>query len=658
MKGSFYLKLAWTNLRNNKNTYFPYLLSCSTIIALYYILNAIERSVRVSEFFGMRTIAEILLFSVTIIGFLSFVLVFYTNSFLMKRRKKELGLYSILGMEKRHVACVLFYETAIIGALSIVAGLLSGVLFSQAIYLLLMNIIGAGVSVQLGISFPAIGAAIVLFTAAFFVVMCYNIAQIHLANPISLMQGGRQGEKEPKANWLIAIIGFITLGAGYYFALTVESLMDVLGIFFISVLLVIIGTYCLFTSGSIMALRFLRRNKHFYYKPNHFISVSGMLYRMKQNAVGLATICILSTCVMVTLSSTVCLYVGEEDVLKNRYPRQVATSFAGLSETSEALQQILAKEAEAAGVEIVNEESYYISSFYAHRSENSFMGNLDVPNLDFYQMMVLDVGSYNSLTGNSYQLSPGEILLYLEGNAIEDSITIYGESLKIKGKIEKPIFIGDNFSISHSGIIVMPTVDDIIELRKKNNPNEEIPVWFNLNFDVDGGDDKTKMEFVSSFKSAAYRGLERPGSVTNIFEDRQDFREVYGSLFFIGIFFALLFTMAAVLIIYYKQISEGFDDHDRFQIMQKVGMGKQEVKSTIQSQVLLVFFLPLFMAFLHISVAFPVLDKILQIMALKNTSLFAVCTLCVIMSFAVVYFIVYQATARTYYHLIESEKRS
>ena len=360
MSSSIYMRLALTNLRNNRKTYLPYILTAALTVMMYYIINALGRSSSIPDDSALHSCLGI---ASNIMVVFAVIFLFYTNSFLIKRRKKELGVYNILGMGKRHIAKMLCVETLLTGVVSIGAGLVFGLIFSRLMYLVLLKIVHYDVRMSFEVSAPALIAALVLFLIIFAMTLAYNLLQIRHAKPVELLRGSSQGEKEPKTRWVLTIFGVIMLGIGYYIALTTESPLAALQLFFVAVVCVILGTYSLFVAGSIALLKALRRRKNFYYKPNHFTSVSGMIYRMKQNGVGLANICILSTMVLVIISSTVSLYVGMEDVLSARFSREFSVTITpGASEQEEELQNLIDRVAEEHGVEQTNELAYHEGS--------------------------------------------------------------------------------------------------------------------------------------------------------------------------------------------------------------------------------------------------------------------------------------------------------
>ncbi len=656
MNKHIYSKLAINNIKKNKNTYFPYILSSTVMISLFYILHAVAEQVGIGEFYGDHSMAIILNLGVYIAGGFSIIFIFYTNSFLIKRRKKELGLYSVLGMEKKHIGKVLFFEVVYSGGFSLVIGILSGVLLGRLMFALLLNILNLNTTIKFIISGGSIMVTVILFLLTFGLVMFFNLMKIHTTNPIDLIRGNKEGEKEPKSNWLAAAVGFICLGIGYYLALTVDNPIQSINKFFIAVIFVIVATYLLFMSGSITILKILRKNKKFYYNKKHFIAVSSMIYRMKQNAVGLANICILSTAVLLVLSTTISLYVGMEDIMRTRFPYDVSTNYVYEGQDSEEIEKAVLKHVEKNNLTINDSSKYYIVSTVGDRKENAFVSREDfeLKNIDsLYEISIITLPDYNVNEDKNEILDNGEVLIWTNVSDFNyKTLDLYDVEFTVKNKLESIDFI-NSLGLINAVKIVVPDFETMEKLSAKFSEKEEgiASIYYEYDFDLEGSMDN-KIEFSSTLRNELNQSVERVATVENIYTSRQDFLSIYGSLLFIGLFLGTFFMIATVLIIYYKQISEGYDDHDRFNIMQNVGMSKDEVKEAIKSQVMIVFFLPLLMAILHIVIAFPMVSKILAILNLTNIKLFLIFTGVVILIFTIVYGIVFRLTAKVYYKLV------
>ncbi|ADL50674.1 FtsX-like permease family protein [Clostridium cellulovorans] len=647
MNKLFYPKLAVTNIKKNSKTYLPFIITCICTIAMFYIMHALSINKGLDGASGSASVKILLFLGTIVIGIFSAIFLFYTNSFLIKRRKKEIGLYNVLGLEKKHIAKVMFFECMYTSVISLVVGLIAGIILNKLMFLLLLKLLKFEVAFGFYVSVPSIIKTLILFIGIFSLNLLSNLFQIKMSKPIELLKGAEHGEKEPKTKWIITIIGVIALVAGYTIALKVKAPIAALKLFFGAVLLVMLGTYALFTAGSIAVLKLLRKNKKFYYKTSNFISVSGMMYRMKQNAVGLANICILSTAVLVMLSTTVALYVGMEDVIRTRFPRNLVMNASQIQEAqAQKIDKILDTEAKNNNIAIENKLNYWENSFPVIKKNGKFLltGEEDMSST-VCVIVAIPISDYNRITGKNITLANDEALSFSKVKDYDkNSITIENKTLKIKEALDKPIQ-GLEYGIEDMVDTYVLFVNNIDSIGKENNKKYSIGV------DIQG----TDKEIITLSNKLSEKLSEN--NITTYIDSsagsREDFFMVYGGLFFLGIFLGTLFLMATVLIIYYKQISEGYDDKNRFEIMQKVGMGKDEIKKTIRRQVLMVFFLPLVFAMIHIAFAFPMITKLLAVLNLKNVSLFMISTIATILVFAVIYAIVFSLTARTYYKIVE-----
>lgn len=628
---------------------------------MFYMMHFISGNPGLKKMSGGDALMIILNLGNYVIGIFSVIFLFYTNSFLIKRRKKEFGLFNILGMEKKHIITIIVWETFFVTVISLFIGLISGAVIGKLMFLLLNNILHFAVPFTYFVSIKSMGMTAVLFIGIFVLTLLNNLRQIHLAKPIELLRGGQVGEREPKTKWFLVLIGVATLAYGYYIALVTESPLAAINKFFLAVLLVIVGTYALFTAGTIALLKLLRKNKGFYYQTKHFISVSGMIYRMKQNAVGLANICILSTMVLVMLSTTVSLYIGMEDVLKTRYPKEIDVTANNLSkEASQSVEKMIKEEAEKYQVKLKDPVSYRSASFPAVRKGNTFTTNEDTLKsfTDISIIGLIPLDEFNKLEKQSFTLEDNEVLLYtLKGKPIKNSIIIAGQNFQIKQQLKDLKISGDSSTnasaaLTDSYFVVVKDEDTIKSLY----PAEDLDAvkWKDLSyfygFDVDGNA-KDEIALTKALNKKLNKASIE-GNAEGREEAKESFYSLYGGLFFLGLFLGTLFIMATVLIMYYKQISEGYDDKERFAIMQKVGLSKEEIKKSIKSQVLIVFFLPLAAAVIHIAFAFKVITKLLALLNLTNVGLFAICTAATILIFAMFYALVYSLTAREYYKIV------
>ncbi|WFA09327.1 ABC transporter permease [Tissierella sp. Yu-01] len=656
MNKGFYPKLALNNIKKNSKAYIPYLLTCIGTIMMFYnmcYLVVVKDMGHISDSGSLR---YMLFLGAIIIGIFSVIFLFYTNSFLIKQRKKEFGLFNILGMEKRHIAKIMFYETLLIAGISLVVGMLGGILLSKLMILLLFKILKFEVVFGFEIPTIAIMATIALFGGIFILNLIFNILQVHQSNPIELLNGSNVGEREPKTRWLSTIVGVFSLGIGYYLALSTENAIVALNVFFIAVMFVMLGTHSLFKAGSIALLKTLRKNKRYYYKTNHFISVSGMIYRMKKNAAGLANICILSTAVIITLSTTVSLYVGMEDLLRTRFPRNIELSASNISdEMAERIDDIVEEQISKGNYSTENAIRYRSMGFVTSQ-ENSSFTKADDKSYTSNKLALLGFitqEDYNKLENTEVALEEGEVLLYtLRGDIPGDKITLNDYELDIRERLSTFVHEGEASDVlSKSYYIVVDSLSTIEKIYSSLEGNSNMPeLSYYYGFDVKG-DGETQIKLTTSLKSAL-SNTDTGIRVEGVENNRASFYTIYGGLFFLGLFIGLLFIMATVLIIYYKQMVEGFDDKGRFEIMQKVGMSHREIKESIHTQVLTVFFLPLIASIIHIGFAFKMVTKLLAIFNLTNISLFALYTAITIVVFALFYGLVYLLTARTYYKIV------
>jgi putative ABC transport system permease protein len=661
MNKLFYAKLAAVNIKKNGRIYTPYILTCIFTVAMFYILLFISLNKGISEMPGAIYISTLMMLGTIVIGIFSVIILLYTNSFLMKRRKKEIGLYNILGMGKNHIARVLSVEIMYVALISIIAGLFAGILLSKLMLALLLKMLLFRIPFGFEVSPAAVIITAALFAGIFLLTLLLNLGRIHISKPIELLYGGNVGEKEPKTKWLLAVIGFLTLGAGYTIALTIKNPLSALQLFFFAVILVIIGTYCLFTSGSIALLKALRSNKKYYYKPKHFTSVSGMLYRMKQNAVGLANICILSTMVLVMLSTTVSLYLGMNDALRNRFPRNIEiTSDHITQEQSDAVAMKADALLKSSGIAVNNVSRYRYKVFACSESGSQLAMTSEYASGYSKDLVVyfIPLADYNALQGTSEVLSGGELLAYApNADFHEENITFGSLKYHVKATL-RSLNVEENFLLStnKSFFFIIPdeqAIKDIYNSWTNGSGTWKEPAYY-FGFDA-AADGSSQIALASQLTNAVSNDDSKKGALINVAsaEGNKDmFLYMYGGLFFLGIFLGALFIMATVIIMYYKQISEGYDDKKRFEIMQKVGLSRDEVKRTIRSQVLTVFFLPLIAAAIHILAAFKMITKLLYILDLTNVRLFAECTLGTFILFAAVYAIVYAMTAKAYYKIV------
>lgn len=657
MRNTFYQKLAAQNIRRNKKNYVPYMLTCICAIAMFFICMSLSGDQTLAQMKGGGSVTQVLFLGTIVVGIFSAVVLFYTNSFLMKRRKQELGLYNVLGMERRHIAIVLLWESVFMYGICLVLGIASGLLFQQLVYLLLLRILQLAAPLQVTLALKPVLYTVVLFLLIFCLLLLNTMLQVRRSQPIALLREANAGEREPKTKWLLTCIGIVSLGAGYAIALTVEKPMQAMYLFFVAVLLVIIGTYCLFTAGSVALLKALRKNKRYYYQQRHFVGVSGMIYRMKQNAVGLASICILSTAVLVMLSSTVSLYLGMEDIIRTRFPRNLAVTVYGVGEAeSERYRSAIGGYLDEQGIGSTDTVEYTSFDTHAVYKNGSFYKTAAGEEMG---LTFITIGEYNRLQNANDTLSDGQAYLYcLHGNIPENTLQFEDLTLQVVKRLESFPLDGIKAAYIYTSLlIVVPDTATIHKLWSTYHYSTTLADTFTYHymFDTDV-DAQTQIQLKGDLATLARETVSEERiavTVESAAESRESMFGLYGSLFFLGLFLGLLFLVATVLIIYYKQVSEGYEDKARYRIMRNVGMSRTQVRRAIRSQVLTVFFIPLLMAVVHIIVAFPVITKLLELLNLFNTTLFFWCTVGCIGAFALVYMLIYNLSARAYYSIVD-----
>lgn len=659
-----YTKLAITNIKNNRQFYFPYLLTGIITVAMFYIMCALESNPGIQSMPGAKNLGLILRLGIGVIGIFAVIFLFYTNSFIIKRRKKELGIYNILGMEKRHIAKILSKEAFFTAIIAIGGGLVTGVLFHKLACMLLYRMIGFNGGITFSFSKKGVMITAILFAIVYLLTYIYDLFQVQLANPIELLQSGNKGEREPKTKAIMAVLGVLCLGTGYFIAITTKNPIKALTLFFVAVILVIIGTYLLFTAGSIALLKILRRNKGYYYQTKHFTSVSGMIYRMKQNAVGLANICILSTMVLVAVSTTVSLYVGIEDIMKERYPKEINISayYDTGAPAEDSIAPIVEKSVKESGRKIRHEEDYLELYFAAIKDQGQY-------SLDKEKVKTAGdrVSGFVVLTREDCkkkyneeipELAENEVALFTIKKTDMDTLVLENRSYHVKEikqfqNTEDFETIADMMDEYYYVIVNdVQDMERLWQLQKDIYQENSSSISRQVRLDIDG-DSEQKKECFENIKTAL--GPEQ-AKARILIDSRQssldEFYQIYGGFLFLGLFLGILFLMITVLIIFYKQISEGYDDKERFSIMEKVGMSNDEVKATIRSQVRTVFFLPILMAAIHVGMAFPMIKRLLSLFGLSNTALFAGCMAGTILVFALIYLLVFLKTSKTYYKIV------
>ena len=648
MNKLFYLKLAFLNIKSNRKIYVPYILSSIFVIMMFYIMSSITSSPITKNSVGSNELVVMLRYGEIIVGMFSVVLIIYVNNFISKKRYKEFGLYNILGLDKKHIGLILFFETLIVALISLFTGNILGVIFSKISELILSSILVISPQAGFYISFSSLIVSVVIFSVSFFLTFMMSLRKIHLAKPIELLNVNNMGEKEPKVKKIKLVIGLLSLISGYAMAVLIDDPTIAFVMFFVAVILVIIGTYFLFETGTIFILKMMKKNKKFYYDKNNFTMISGMLFRMKQNAAGLATICIFSTCMLVAISTTVALYVGIEQGVNETNPHDVIINNYQ-PENNENYDEAIAKVLKDNAINPTSYIDYDYFQFWSTKHENKFgETTVDTEN-EIVRICGYTIETYNQQMKTNYTLEDNEILFLSNLNEQYDNV-ILGDSTYVVKENITTAFDYDRLLRGYSNGAYLIVVSDEIQMLNVCNQLNELgieKIENKIYLNTDASETQINQLVMDT------RELKFDGVAFNLKIDELKSRySLYGSMFFVGIFVGILFLMATVLIIYYKQVQEGYDDAQRFIIMQKVGMSKNEVKKTINKQVLTVFFLPIIVAIVHILFSYKMIYLILTMLNAAGEQVFMISIGVSITLFIVIYSIVYYVTSKIYYDIV------
>lgn len=684
MRAGLYPKLAWDGIRKNKRFYLPYILTCIGMVMMFYIIHYLAAMPTLKDMPGGDTMEMVLGLGTWVVALFAVIFLFYTNSFLMRRRQKEFGLYNMLGMGKNHLSLLLLWENGILFVISMVGGLLGGILLSKMAELFMLMLLGGEVTYTLQIDPGAFGDTWVIFIPVFALIFLKGLIQIRRSSAIALIKSETVGEKPPRANYLLGIFGILILAGAYYIALSIESPLIAMAWFFVAVCMVMIATYLLFISGSVMLCRLLQKNKHYYYKPNHFVSVSSMVYRMKRNGAGLASICVLSTMVLVIMMGAGSLYAGKEDSLNTRYPHEFAVSVDFLTDgetkrySEEKADYFYAQVDEvlnSCDVTTQNAEQVLSTTATGMLKNGALIldpSTVDAANTETMeyvtQVYLIPLSAYNQCMGTDKTLNSGEVFLHCVRRTYDAPAIMLsdGTVLTVKEHLSDMMGSGEAaMQIIPSVFIVTDDMEAVMESFNKElgstSGEYKCRLEVSYSFDADLSEEQ-QMELGEAIRERV-RELDYTGdggfysyNVACKAEERADFYGLFGGIFFLGIFLSILFLAATVLIIYYKQITEGYEDEARFEIMRKVGMTAKDIRRSINSQMLTVFFLPLVTAAIHTAFAFPIVQKLLAIFNLQNTVLSLMVTLAAIVIFGIFYGVVYKITSNAYYAIVSGNK--
>ena len=677
---TLYARLAWTGMRKNRRLYLPYLLSCAGMVLMFYILTGLSGSEVLGHMSGGTSSAIILRLGTVVIAVFALIFLFYTHSFLIRRREREFGLYNVLGMGKGNIARILLWETVITYGLTTGTGLLLGVVLYKLAELGMVRLLQVPVTYTLTVSVSSLLAAAALFAVIHTLILLNSLRQLHGVSAVALLRSESVGEKPPRAQWVLTAAGVVLLGGAYALAVSIKEPLAAFLWFFAAVIMVILATYLLFISGSVTLCRGLQRNKKYYYRPQHFVSVASMTYRMKRNGAGLASVCILATMVLVMISSTTCLYVGQEDAVNARYPRDMDVAVYGRSDhpldeaEAEQLRQGVESTVFNFGGQTSNVATYReISVSGLPDGGDLRLGNAGASAADSTHVIhiyFVPLEEYNAVTGQSLTLEDGQVYVAaLRTEFHSDTLSIDGGMTRHVMKREIPALVGAAVAdITPSLTVVVPDFEQFVPELQSYLTNKygwyPTATWHyafdtdlpeNQQADMDGATPNLKDaldDYLSGVSSDWGVGV----SVESKAGNRADFYGTYGGLFFLGIMLSIVFIFAAVAILYYKQLSEGYEDQSRFDIMQKVGMTKGDIRRSINSQLLTVFYLPLLMAGLHLCFAFPFIHKLLMLFNLDNRGLLVGTTAVSFAVFAALYALVYKLTGNAYYHIVADNK--
>ena len=674
MKRSFYPRLAIDGMRKNRRMYGPYLAMGALMAAICYILSALSRSNALRTLPGGDNLCMIMALGNVVLLIFSVIFLFYTNSFLIRRRRREFGLYNVLGMSKRNLARILTWETLLTAAISIAGGLFFGVLLSKLIELAIVKMIDGAATLAFPFDLSALLGTAGGFAVIYALLWLVSVVRVGRSTAVALLHSEAAGEKPPRANWFLSLLGLILLGAAYYLAVSIKNPLDAITWFFVAVVLVIFATYLLMITTSVLLCRVLQKDKRYYYRANHFVSVSSMAYRMKRNGAGLASICILATMVLVMISSTASLYFGKEDSLRTQYPREVnvqlrLSSLSQMEDHNLDLFRTAAQQAvEDCGGEMQDVMDYRYINTTGYPMEDGIemdwreyqSSNITYANLrDYFFVTEAD---YEAQTGEQLDIPEGEVALrtYDCDDAPLELKIRRGGTLRVaeSRKGSDQLGLAQNSNIARVVVIVpdMQAILDVFPASIQDIKDSNTFRWvygFDTGLDADG--QRAVSEAVSEHINALDLG-EGQGydwySLALRETNRADFYGNYAGMFALGILLSIVFILAAVLIIYYKQLTEGYEDQARFAIMQNVGMTRREIRRSINSQLLTVFYLPLLFAGLHLAFAFPMIRRLLMLFSLYNIGLFAAVTAISFVVFAALYAVVYRQTAGAYYAIV------
>ena len=655
-------KLAVSNLIKNRKLYYPFALAVLLAVTVTYLFYSLTFNPKIAEIRGGETIQATLGFGMFVVTLASAIIVLYANSFVMKNRSKELGIYGMLGLEKRHLISMTFKELVLFGILTVGAGIGIGALFDKLIFAFLLKLMKLKVELVATFQMNVVIAVLVVFGLIFLGLMFLNALRIARMNALQLSREKASGEKKGRFLLLQTILGSISLGIGYYLALTVKDPLTALTTFFLAVLLVIFGTYLLFNAGVTFFLQILKKNKKYYYQPNNLISVSNLIFRMKKNAVGLATIAILSTMVLVTMSAATSIFNASESFKKVMNPHDFGIT--GQNVEKEDLDKLLSQFASDKGYSVKEKEVLRYSNFGVANQEGTKLTifekgqNRVQPKTVF---MVFDQKDYENMTGQKLSLSGNEVGLFAKNDGLkgQKNLTLNDHQFSVKEEFNKDFIVNHvpnqfNILTSDYNYLVVPDLQAFLD----QFPDSAIYNQFygGMNVNISEEEQLKVAEEYENYLNQFNAQLNTEGSYvygSNLADASAQMSVLFGGVFFIGIFLSIIFMVGTVLVIYYKQISEGYEDRERFIILQKVGLDQKQIKQTINKQVLTVFFLPLLFAFIHLAFAYHMLSLILKVIGVIDTTMMLIVTLSICAIFLIAYVLIFMITSRSYRKIVQ-----
>lgn len=674
MKAGLYPKIAADGIRKNGRLYIPYFITCILMVALFYIMHMLGFSDMLKNFEGASTARDMLRLGTIIMAVFGTIFLFYTQSALVKGRLREFGLYSVLGMNRRNLGRIVFFETLISWLIAMTGGLIAGIGLSKLAELGFSKLIAAEVSYKFNLSVSSLVTTVIVYSVIFFLIFLNAVRRVRFASTINLIRADKAGEKPPKANWVVGILGFVILASGYYIAIRIKQPLSALVWFFIAVILTIVGTYLVLIAGSVLLCRILQKNKKYYYKTTHFVSVSSMAYRMKRNGASLASICILLTMILVMISSTSALYFNREETLMNHYPRHI-NAFASkygyekdYLEIAGKLKRGIDERTKEYGAAAKN-EMYFCNYCLSGYFENSCL-DLDINPMESFatidydkvaQVYFFDDDAYNRLTGSDESLSDRKVLAVIDGKTdVGDKLKIGKETFDVvkktdnsKAKLRNAV----STNVVSTIYVIVDDIDKVASLYKdyKDPTGSPMLSWYWIyDFDIDlDAEHQTELgNILNKFMHDELSSKRFVNYCDSREYQRNDFIKTFGGLFFLGILLSIIFLVSCVLIIYYKQISEGFEDQSRFGIMQKVGMTKENIKKSINSQMLTVFLIPIIFACMHLAAVLPIIHKLLLLFGHNNMPLLLSCAGVCVLICGIFYAVIYKLTSNAYYRIV------